>query len=43
MRDSEGRPSKSEFPPAQIYQWVSQESVAEFFERSIKLELRVVE
>ena len=37
MRDSEGRPSKAEFPPAQFYQWVSQESVAELFERSIKL------
>ena len=27
MRDSEGRPPKCEFPPAQTYQWVSQESV----------------
>ena len=43
IRDSEGRPSKAEFPPAQVYQWVSQEPVAEFFERSIKSELRVVQ
>ena len=30
MRDSEGRPSKAEFPPTQTHQLVSRESVIEF-------------